>query len=113
MAHKATSYDIRTSKKTGKNFLVLYDNVEPTAAEQKMIDRFISMGYEVRFEEKKVGKTKAEMLEELKNDAEAKTEFEDYYSGKRKMYNKDGTELQQFFAACKVYQAWAKKNKKK
>ena len=113
MAHKPQSYYVGATKK-GKNFIALYDNVEPSAAEQKMIDRFISMGYEVRFDEKKPSKSKEEMIAELEAaDKEAAAEFNAYYNKEKKMNNKDGSEMQAFFAACKVYQEWKKKQTEK
>ena len=113
MAHKPLSYYVGTTKK-GKNFICLYDNVEPSAAEQKMIDRFISMGYEVRFEEKKPSKSKDEMLAELNaENKEAAAEFLKYYNKEKTMFNKDGSEMQAFFAACKIYQEFKKKQSKK
>lgn len=112
MAHKAQSYYIGTTKK-GKNFIALYDNVEPTAAEQKMIDRFISQGYEVRFEEKKASQKVEDMKAALAADAEALAKFEAIYKGDEKVFKKDGKEQTAFFAACAFFNDWKKKNKKK
>lgn len=112
MAHKAKSYYLGATK-AGKHYIVLYDNIEPTPAEQQVIDRFIGLGYDVKFEEKKTSKTVAEMLKDLKNDAAALQEFNAYYNKEKTMEDKNGKELQAFFAACKVYQEWVKKQKNK
>ncbi len=111
MAHKAQSYYIGKTKK-GENYIVLYDNVEATAAEQKMIDKFISLGYEVRFEEKKASAKVIDMREALAADKEALAKFEAIYKGDEKVFKKDGTEQTAFFAACQFYNDWKKKNKK-
>lgn len=106
MAHKAQCF--RVEKKTVKkgkekvevNVIVLYTNVEVSPAEQILIDRYLNMGYEPMFEEKKAGKTVAEMREELADDEEALAKFEEEYK------KKNG-----FFKACKVYSAWVKAKK--
>lgn len=102
MAHKAESFKL-TKKKTKKgevNIIVLYTNVEISPAEQMLIDRYLNLGYEPMFEEKKAGKSVAEMREELKADADALAKFETVYK------EKNG-----FFKACKVYGEWKKNNK--
>lgn len=111
MAHKPISY--YTKAKGEKNIIVLYTNVEPPVAEQKMIDRFVNQGYEVYYEEKKESLTVDKMKAALSADAEALAKFEAIYSGKEKQYKKDGTEEVSYFAACKFYNGWKKKNKKK
>lgn len=106
MAHKAQSF--RVEKKTVKkgkekveiDVIVLYSNVKASPAEQILIDRYLDKGYEPMFEEKKAGKTVAEMREELADDAETLAKFEEEYA------KKNG-----FFKACKVYSAWVKANK--
>lgn len=100
MAHKAESF--RLVKKTSKNVIVLYTNVEPNPAEQMLIDRYLNMGYEPMFEEKKAGKSVEDMRKELATDKEALAKFEEAYS------KKSG-----FFDACKVYNAWKKAEAKK
>lgn len=103
MAHKAQSF--RVEKKTVKrnkekveiDVIVLYTNVQPTPAEQMMIDRFLDKGYEPFFEEKKAGKSVAEMREELKDAKFTSKKFEEEYK------KKNG-----FFKACKVFAEWKK-----
>lgn len=111
MAHKAQSFRVekktikkRQGKKTVEvelDVIILYTNVEPSPAEQILIDRYLDKGYEPMFEEKKAGKSVAEMREELKADKEALAKFEEEYK------QKNG-----FFKACKVYSAWKKAQKK-
>jgi hypothetical protein len=110
MAHKAESFYITTKK--DKNCIVLYNNVEPKAAEQKQIDRFIGLGYEILFEDKKPGLKVSEMKEALAADAEALAKFEALYYGNEKLYKKDGTEEVAYFAACKFFNEWKKQQKK-
>ena len=111
MAHKAQSFKVekktikkRQNKKTIStevNVIILYTNVEPSPAEQMLINRYLDMGYEPMFEEKKTSLSVAEMRDELKNDADAKAKFEEAYK------QKNG-----FFKACKVYSEWKKNSKK-
>lgn len=112
MAHKPQSYYIGTTKK-GTNFIALYENVEPSAGEQKMIDRFISQGYEVRFEEKKASPKVEDMRAALAGDAVALAKFEAIYKGDEEVFKKDGSKQTAFFAACAFFNDWKKKNKKK
>ena len=102
MAHKAESFKVATKKtKKGEvNVIVLYTNVEANPAEQMLIDRYLNLGYEPMFEEKKASKSVAEMRKELKADADALAKFEEAYKGE-----------QGFFKACKVYADWKKNNK--
>ena len=100
MAHKAESF--RLEKKTSKNVIVLYTNVEPNSAEQMLIDRYLNMGYEPKFEEKKASKSVEEMRAEMATDEEALAKFNEAYS------KKSG-----FFDACKVYADWKKAKKSK
>ena len=114
MAHKAESFKIETKKtKKGEvNVIVLYTNVEANPAEKMMIDRFLNMGYEPMFEEKKVSKSVAEMREELEKDKEALAEFDAIYAKKadKNATKKEKSEVG-FFGACKYYSKWAKKQK--
>ena len=102
MAHKAESFKV-TTKKTKKgevNVIVLYTNVEANPAEQMLIDRYLKMGFEPMFEEKKASVSVADMREELKADAEALAKFEEAYKVKNG-----------FHKACKIYAEWKKAQK--
>lgn len=116
MAHKAESFKIETKKtKKGEvNVIVLYTNVEANPAEKMMIERFLNMGYEPMFEEKKVSKSVAEMREELSEDKEALAEFDAIYAKKagKNATKKEKSEVG-FFGACKYYSKWAKEKKAK
>lgn len=102
MAHKAESFKVATKKtKKGEvNVIVLYTNVEANPAEQMLIDRYLKMGFEPMFEEKKASVSVADMRKELKADAEALAKFEEAYAVKNG-----------FHKACKIYAEW-KKNQK-
>lgn len=102
MAHKAESFKV-TTKKTKKgevNVIVLYTNVEANPAEQMLIDRYLKMGFEPMFEEKKASVSVADMRKELKADAEALAKFEEAYKVKNG-----------FHKACKIYAEWKKAQK--
>ncbi|MBO5105421.1 MAG: hypothetical protein J6C29_00835 [Clostridia bacterium] len=115
MAHKAESFkiEIKKTKKGEVNVIVLYTNVEANPAEKMMIERFLNMGYEPMFEEKKVSKSVAEMREELSEDKEALAEFDAIYAKKasKNATKKEKSEVG-FFGACKYYSKWAKEQKK-
>ena len=98
MAHKAESFKVATKKtKKGEvNVIVLYTNVKANPAEQMLIDRYLSLGYEPMFEEKKEGTKVAKMRKDLEKDPEALEQFNE-------IYKKD------FFEACKFYADWKKK----
>ena len=106
MAHKAESF--RVGKKTVKkgkekvevDVIILSTNVEANPAEQMLIDRYLKMGFEPMFEEKKASVSVADMRKELKADAEALAKFEEAYAVKNG-----------FHKACKIYAEW-KKNQK-
>ena len=106
MAHKAESF--RVGKKTVKkgkekeevDVIILYANVEANPAEQMLIDRYLKMGFEPMFEEKKASVSVADMRKELKADAETLAKFEEAYAVKNG-----------FHKACKIYAEW-KKNQK-
>lgn len=100
MARKAQSFKVDEKNKA----IILYTNVEQNPAEKSLIDFYLSSGYLPKFAEKKAGKSIAEMRKELKADAEALAKFEEAYN------NKDNKKA--FFDACKIYNAWAKANKK-
>lgn len=108
MARKADSYklvekaikDRKTKETKTIKCIVLYNNVEPTPAEQKMIDFYLLNGYTPMFEEKKSGKKVAEMREEM--DKETLEKFDAAYNNKEK----GG-----FHKACKIYAEWKKANK--
>ena len=102
MAHKAESYKVATKKtKKGEvNVIVLYTNVEANPAEQMLIDRYLKMGFEPMFEEKKASVSVADMRKDLKKDEEALAQFEEAYK------EKNG-----FHKACKIYANWKKAQK--
>lgn len=102
MAHKAESFKVATKKtKKGEvNVIVLYTNVEANPAEQMLIDRYLKMGFEPMFEEKKASVSVADMRKDLKKDAEALAQFEEAYK------EKNG-----FHKACKIYANWKKAQK--
>lgn len=114
MAHKAESFKIekKKTKKGEVNVIVLYTNVEVNPAEQMLIDRYLNLGYEPMFEEKKVSKSVAEMRKDLKNDSEALAKFNEIYDTKPapNASKKEKSEVG-FFGACKFYAEWAKKQK--
>lgn len=103
MAHKAESF--RVGKKTVKkgkekveiDVIILYTNVEANPAEQMLIDRYLKMGYEPMFEEKKASVSVADMRKELKADKETLDKFEEAYKVKNG-----------FHKACKIYAEWKK-----
>ena len=98
MARKTESFKLEESKKV----IVLYDNIEPSAAEQTLINYYLSNGFMPMLETKKKGKTVAEMREDLKADEETLKKFNTLYD------EKGG-----FHKACKVYAEWKKANKTK
>ena len=102
MAHKAESFKVATKKtKKGEvNVIVLYTNVEANPAEQMLIDRYLKMGFEPMFEEKKASVSVADMRKDLKKDEEALAKFEEAYK------EKNG-----FHKACKIYANWKKAQK--
>lgn len=102
MAHKAESFKVATKKtKKGEvNVIVLYTNVEANPAEQMLIDRYLKMGFEPMFEEKKASVSVADMRKDLKKDEEALAQFEEAYK------EKNG-----FHKACKIYANWKKAQK--
>ena len=102
MAHKAESFKVATKKtKKGEvNVIVLYTNVEANPAEQMLIDRYLKMGFEPMFEEKKASLSVADMRKDLKKDEEALAQFEEAYK------EKNG-----FHKACKIYANWKKAQK--
>lgn len=102
MAHKAESFKVATKKtKKGEvNVIVLYTNVEANPAEQMLIDRYLKMGFEPMFEEKKASVSVADMRKDLKADAEALAKFEEAYKVKNG-----------FHKACKIYAEWKKAQK--
>ena len=106
MAHKAESFSVgKKNVKKGKekvevDVIILYTNVEANPAEQMLIDRYLKMGFEPMFEEKKASVSVADMRKDLKKDEEALAQFEEAYK------EKNG-----FHKACKIYAEW-KKNQK-
>lgn len=103
MAHKAESYKVDDKKET----IILYTNIEPNAAEQRMIDRFVDKGFEVKFAEKKPTLTVEQMREALAGDEATLKAFNDAYATKGK-----GKESG-LFVACKIFNEWKKEQKKK
>lgn len=107
MARKAESYklvektviDRKTKGTKTENCIVLYNNVEPTPAEQKMIDFYLLKGYTPMFEEKKKGATVAQMRADMKG-----TEYAERFET---AYNEKGG----FHKACKIYAEWKKAKK--
>ena len=102
MAHKPKRFKLDEKKRQ----IIIYNNVD-APAEEFLKKRYLDMGYEPMFEEKKSTKTVAEMRAELKADPEALKKFNELY--KIKGTSKDGKVG--FFEACKFYNGW-KKNKK-
>ena len=102
MAHKPKSFKLNEKKKQ----IIIYTNVD-APAEGFLIDRYMNMGYEAMFEEKKSSKSVADMKEELKADPEALKAFNEAYVSKG-----EGNDVG-FFKACKIYTEWKKKNNKK
>ena len=96
MARKPESFKLNDEKKT----ITLYTNIEPSSAEKKLIEFYLSKDYFPMFEEKKKGKTVKEMKSEL--EGAILKEFENAYK------EKNG-----FFKACKIYNNWKKENKEK
>lgn len=101
MAHKPKSFKLNEKKKQ----IIIYTNVD-APAEGFLRDRYMNMGYEAMFEEKKPSKSVAEMREELEADPEALKAFNEAYASKGKGKNVG------FFKACKIYTDWKKNNKK-
>lgn len=107
MAHKAESFRVgkkivkKGKEKVEVDVIVLYTNVEANPAEQMLIDRYLKMGYEPMFEEKKASVSVAEMRKDLKQDAETLAKFEEVYKAKNG-----------FHKACKIYAEWKKAQKK-
>lgn len=108
MARKAESYKLvektvkeRKTKETKTvKCIVLYNNVEPTPAEQKMIDFYLLNGYTPMFEEKKSGTKVEDMRKEMDEETLAK-------------FNAAYKEKGGFHKACKIYAEWKKANNKK
>ena len=99
MAHKAKSFKLTKDKKTKKDIIVIYTNVEEPG-EKALVDYYLNAGFMPMFEEKKPTKTVAEMRKELEADKNALKAFDDAYS------EKGG-----FFKACKIYSDWKKAHK--
>lgn len=99
MAHKAESFKVgkKKTKKGEIDVIILYTNVEANPAEQMLIDRYLKMGFEPMFEEKKASVSVAEMRKELKADADTLAKFEEAYKVKNG-----------FHKACKIYGEWKK-----
>ena len=97
MAKKTQSFKIIEQKKV----IVIYTNVEQIESEKALIEIYVKAGYTPMTEEKKKGKTVAEMREEMKNDEKALADF-------NKAYGEKGG----FHSACQIYAKW-KKNQKK
>ena len=103
MAHKAESFRIgkkivkKGKEKVEVDVIILYTNVQANIAEQMLIDRYLKMGYEPMFEEKKASVSVNEMRNELKQDEETLAKFEEIYK------QKNG-----FHKACKIYSDWKK-----
>ena len=104
MAHKAESFRLtkRKTKNGEVNVIVLYTNVVANPAEQMLIDRYLKLGYEPMFEEKKASISVADMRKDLNKDAETLAKFEEAYK------EKNG-----FHKACKIYSNWKKANSNK
>jgi hypothetical protein len=98
MAKKPQSFKVDNDKK----IIVVYDNVEQTNGEKALVELYLKQGYLPKIEEKKKGKTVAEMLEELKANEEVLAQFEKAYA------EKGG-----FHKACKIYAEWKKEASKK
>ena len=107
MASKAKSFKIDDKTKT----IIVYTNVEQNPAEEKAMKMYVSMGYTLKFAEKKAKFGVKEMRAKLKNDPKALEEFNKIYKTKA---SKDATKEEKsevgFFGACKYYNNWAKKN---
>lgn len=101
MAHKPKSFKLNEKKRQ----IIIYSNVD-APAEEFLKNRYLDMGYEPLFEEKKSTKSVADMKAELKADPEALKAFNEAYASKGK-----GKDVG-FFKACKIYTEWKKNNKK-
>ena len=97
MAHKPTSFRLDEKKKV----IILYTNETQTDGDKALIQMYIASGYTAKFEVKKPAKTVAQMRKELEKDENALKAFNDAYADKDRG----------FFEACKIYNAWEKKNK--
>ena len=105
MAKKIQSFRIDEKKKA----IIIYNNVEPIAAEETLKMFYLNNGYRPLIDEKKKGITVDEMIAELESDKEALKKFEELYGCKDKKAiaeKKAG-----FHAACKFYNEWKKANK--
>lgn len=105
MAKKVQSFKIDEKKKA----IIIYTNVESTAAEESLKLFYLNNGYKPLVDEKKKGITVDEMIEHLQEDEEALKKFEELYSCKDKTAIKE--KKAGFHAACKFYNAWKKENK--
>ena len=108
MARKAESFKIDEKTKS----IIVYTNVEQNPAEEKAMKMYVSMGYTLKFAEKKATMGIEEMRAELEADTEALNKFNEVYATKAK---KNATKKEKsevgFFGACKVYNEWKKNNK--
>lgn len=105
MAKKIQSFKIDEKKKA----IIVYTNVEPTAAEENLKTFYLNNGYTPLIEEKKKGIKVEEMRKKLQADEKALAEFNELYNCKDKQAIKD--KKAGFHAACKYYNEWLKKNK--
>ena len=98
MARKPESFRIIEDEKV----IVLYENVEPSKMEERLIDYYLSKGYLPKIETKKKGITVDEMRAELEANPDTLADFEAAYK------DKEG-----FYKATKIYTEWKKTQKEK
>lgn len=91
MAKAPQSFKINADNKT----IIIYTNVEPNTAEQKLQDFYLKSGYTPLMEEKKKGIRVADMRKALEG-TDKLDEFNELYA------NGD------FFGACKIYTEFKK-----
>ena len=98
MARKPDSFKLIEEE----NVIVLYENIEPTKMEERLIDFYLSKGFLPKIETKKKGITVKEMRAELKADEDVLAKFNAAYE-----------EEEGFYKATKIYTEWKKTKKSK
>lgn len=104
---------------------IIADIVKLTSDELKAVQNYVALGYTLVEKEKPKGKSKAEMLEDLKDFADYKKDFETAYSLKAKEQDKNIETIKSlkekygiktksntgFHIACQIYAKWKKAQK--
>jgi len=98
MATKPKSFKLLEGKKQ----IVIYNNITPSEAEQRLINFYLLNGFTPKLAEKKKGETIEDIRKKL--DKEALEEFNKIYASKDK-------ETGGYFNAMKYYNKWKKENK--